>query len=136
MLNLVSGEQIRRYEAITTQLRVIFPYSKDERTTLFDQSVLQADYPKTWSFLKKYEQFLRKRDSGKLNDDHWYRYSRNQNLDKQALPKILIAGTARTLICTVDENGEFAANDKRVYTVLTSPDDLWYLEPVPESVIL
>lgn len=127
MLNLVSGDQIRRYEGVETQLRVIFPYTKDERTALLEESVLQAEYPKAWRFLKKYEPFLRERDSGKLNDTQWFRYSRNQNLDKQALPKILISGTAKTLICTIDEEGEYAANDKRVYTILTSPDNLWYL---------
>jgi len=135
MLKLVSGDQIRRYEAVDTDLRVIFPYTKDENTQLIDQSIFEANYPKTWHFLKKYEQFLRDRDSGKLNDNQWYRYSRNQNLDKQALPKILIAGTARTLICTLDENGEYAANDKRVYTILAAPENLWFLMGILNSAV-
>jgi len=100
---------------------------------LLDASTLRTTYPRAWSFLSKYEGFLRARDSGKLNNELWYRYSRNQNLDKQALPKILIAGTAKNLICTVDENGEYAANDKRVYTVIPTTEDLWYLTGILNS---
>jgi hypothetical protein len=135
MLKLVTGEQIKRYENPSTEIRIIFPYTRDGNSSLLDESTLRTTYPRAWSFLSKYEGFLRARDSGKLDNELWYRYSRNQNLDKQALPKILIAGTAKNLICTVDENGEYAANDKRVYTVIPSTEDLWYLTGILNSKV-
>ncbi len=130
-LKLVSGDQVRRYQDPATNLRTIFPYTSQGNAELLDPQAMARNFPKAWAFLKSYEEFLRKRDGGKLNDDQWYRYSRNQNLDKQAQPKLLVAGTAQSLLCTVDEKGEYAANDKRVYTILAETiDDLWYLAGV------
>lgn len=130
-LRLATGDHIKRYQSVKTELSIIFPYSKDSDAKLYEPFEMKEKFPKTWDFLKTYEIFLRNRDGGKLNDERWYRFSRSQNLDKQALPKIMIAGTARTVLCSVDEKGEIAANDKRVYSIFTySLEHLWFLSGI------
>lgn len=62
-----------------------------------------------------------------MNHDGWYGYSRNQNLNKQDNPKIVIAGTALNIEAAVDFNGDFATNDKRVYSVYANRKDLYFL---------
>jgi hypothetical protein len=137
VLDLATGDHIKRYQTVLTNLKIIFPYTKDGKARLLEPLEMESSFPKTWNFLGSYEEFLRNRDGGRLDDIHWYRYSRNQNLDKQPLPKLLIAGTAQTLLCTVDEEGKIAANDKRVYSVFpSSPIDLWFLAGILNSSVI
>lgn len=136
-LKLATGDHIKRYQSVKTELGIIFPYTKGGKAKLYEPYVMARDFPKTFKFLTIYEEFLRQRDGGKLDDEHWYRYSRNQNLDKQPLPKLMIAGTAQNVLCVVDENGEIAANDKRVYSIfMTSVDDLWFLAGLLNSTVI
>jgi hypothetical protein len=133
-LALATGDHIKRYQSVNTDLAIIFPYTKDGKAKLYEPSRMSNDFPKAWVFLKTYEAFLRQRDGAKLDDDQWYRYSRNQNLEKQSLPKLMIAGTAQSVLCAVDERGEIAANDKRVYSIFTSSvQDLWFLAGILNS---
>jgi len=137
VLKLATGDHIKRYQSVKTELGIIFPYTKGGKAKLHEPYVMEREFPKAWEFLTIYEAFLRQRDGGKLDDEHWYRYSRNQNLDKQPLPKLMIAGTAQSVLCTVDENGEIAANDKRVYSIFTtSVDDLWFLAGMLNSPVI
>ena len=136
-LKLATGDHIKRYQSVQTNLGIIFPYTKDGKAKLYEPHVMERDFPNTWKFLKIYETFLRKRDDGKLDEKYWYRYSRNQNLDKQSRPKLMIAGTAQNVLCSVDENGEIAANDKRVYSIFTdSVDDLWFFAGILNSPVI
>lgn len=138
---IVSGEHIKRYEKPLSEQFIIFPYRKvDKNIQLIEFAEMEIHFPSTLNFLKINEKFLRKRDGGKLNDDSWYRFSRNQNLDKQEIPKLLIAGTAPNLRVSCDVNGNFATNDKRVYSIYTkNTTDLLYLlgilnSPIPNFV--
>ena len=126
---LVSGEDVRRFIKPSTSLHILFPYKLvDGGIFLIEPKEMEADYPNAWKYLSKFEAELRDRDSGSVNDDRWYRYSRTQNLTKQSLPKILIAGTVNKLRCSIDYEGEVAANDKRVYTITAhSNENLLYI---------
>lgn len=124
LLPLVSGEDIRAFANPVSRLDIIFPYEIDDngKHQLISPENMASSYSDTWLFLKSYESFLRQRDSGKLDDVDWYRYSRNQNLDKQNKPKILVAGTAKQIRATYDFNGDVAVNDKRVYMIAPSEE--------------
>jgi type I restriction-modification system DNA methylase subunit len=136
MLNLVSGEDVKRYQTPKTNLCIIFPYQKEDRMKLLEGSEFRKSYPNAWSYLKKFEKDLRKRDGKKLDNEYWYAYSRNQNLDKQSNPKLLIAGTASELRVSIDADGAVAANDKRVYTISgANIDSLLFLQGVLNSPV-
>ena len=136
MLNLVSGEDVKRYQSPKTNLCIIFPYQKKERMNLLEGGEFKKNYPSVWTYLKKFEKDLRKRDGEKLDNEHWYAYSRNQNLDKQSSPKLLIAGTAPELRVSIDADGAVAANDKRVYTISDkSIEGLLFLQGILNSPV-
>jgi SAM-dependent methyltransferase len=137
---LISAADIDRFIVHTPPLSIIFPYSLGgPRPQLLDRSRMESDFPKTWKHLKKHEPLLRKRDAGQFatngdEKDHWYAYSRNQNLDKQSSPKIVIAGTGVRIEAALDADGLYAANDKRVYSVFpTDSADLKFLTGILNS---
>jgi hypothetical protein len=137
MRPLISAADIDRFVIHTPALSILFPYSfNNGRPVLMDQKRMTSTYPHAWAHLGKHEAFLRKRDAGqfaKNGDEHdrWYAYSRNQNLDKQSSPKIVIAGTGVCIEAALDEEGRYAANDKRVYSVFpTDPSDLKFLNGI------
>jgi hypothetical protein len=56
--------------------------------------------------LRSYEQVLRARENGKMNDDEsWWGYNYPKNLDKQEIPKLIVPRLVPKLGCTVDETG-------------------------------
>ncbi len=125
---LVSSQDIDRYFLAEPSLQIIFPYEvHKDQAKLLSESKLKGSYPLCWQYLKDHEDFLRLRDGGKMNHDGWYGYSRNQNLSKQDSPKIVIAGTALHIEAAVDFSGNFATNDKRVYSVYAEQENLYFL---------
>ena len=127
-LPLISASDIDRFTIHPTSLAIIFPYDLTGSQPVFvGEKQFQAKYPKAFRHLETHEKKLRKRDAGQFlvggdQEEQWYAYSRNQNLEKQSLPKIVIAGTAMQIEAAIDANGAFATNDKRVYSVF--PQDL------------
>lgn len=118
MKAILTGENINRYIIPNENDHIIFPYEKNgNKIILISFENLKTKYPLCFKYLSNFEKSLRKRDSGKLNDSQWFRFSRNQNLDKQNLPKLMISGTATELRVIADEKGSFSANDKRVYSI-------------------
>jgi hypothetical protein len=137
---LISAADIDRFIIHAPPLSILFPYALSSgRPVLFDQARMAADFPQAWAHLQKHEVFLRKRDAGQFaidgdERDRWYAYSRNQNLDKQSLPKIVIAGTGMCIEAALDDEGKYAANDKRVYSVFpANSDDLKFLTGILNS---
>lgn len=135
-LPLISAEDIDPYLIAKPTAEIIFPYEEKEKGF---QAIPEADFkkrfPLAYKHLKANEVELRSRDSRKMDeDDIWYTFSRTQNLDKQRLPKIVIAGTGQRIEAAIDYKGTFATNDKRVYSVFpTSNDDMAYLTGVLNS---
>lgn len=137
---LISAADIDRFFVYSPSLAIIFPYEfKSGKPSLIGEKKFRAEFPKAWSYLKKNEKELRKRDAGQFAEDGdqkdaWYAYSRNQNLDKQSSPKIVIAGTGVRIEAAIDEKGIYAANDKRVYSVFPkNPLDLKFLTAILNS---
>ena len=134
-LPLISAEDIDPFLITKPNAEIIFPYEDDG--TGFEaigEKDFKKRFPLAYKHLKSNEADLRKRDSGKMDGAHWYTFSRTQNLDKQALPKIVIAGTGQRVEAALDAKGKFATNDKRVYSVYpTTPEDLAFLTGILNS---
>ncbi len=133
---LISSQDIDRFCLNEPPLKIIFPYrSEGNQAKVMPVSQLARDFPLCWQYLNGYEEFLRSRDSGKMDHDGWYGYSRNQNLNKQDSPKVVIAGTALNIEAAVDFDGSYATNDKRVYSVYAEKDDLYFLCAILNSAV-
>jgi len=127
---LVSGAEAKRYKVPITTTYLIFPYeNKDGRVQLMSESTIQDRFPKAWTYLKKYEEELRNRENGKMNNDNsWWAYNYPKNLDKQELAKLCVAQTVPGMRVFYDAKGEFYLNNVRVNGIIFSDNDTgWFL---------
>jgi hypothetical protein len=129
MRPLVSGPEAKRYLAPQTDTFVLFPYRLDkDRPQLIKPAEIQIVYPSGWKYIQSHEKALRGREDGKHDDDEWYRFGRNQNLDKQELQKLIVAQTVPNLRVCYDSDGAFFLNNVRVNGILPADHDGgWYL---------
>lgn len=134
---LVSGEHAKRYILPATEKYVLFPYEKtDQGMRLISQSDMATKSPMAWSYLKTYEANLRKRESNKHDDDQWYRFGRNQSLDKQEVPKLIVAQTVPCLRVCFDVEGDFYINNVRVNGIASdSTEQLWFILGILNSKV-
>lgn len=72
---------------------VIYPY--DERGKLLPEEVLEAEYPKTYAYLKKNKERLLARDKGKIDPERWYGFGREVSIVSGFGEKILTSGMNR-----------------------------------------
>ena len=126
---LVSGPHAKRYQAPRTDTWILFPYDlSGESVNLFAPDVMLKKFPRAWAYLKTHEPALRARESGKFDDEKWYRFGRSQNIDKQELPKVCVAQTVPHLRMFYDEAGDFFINNVRVNGILPPRrEDGWFL---------
>ena len=80
---LVSGRQAVPFAAPRTDVRLLFPYVMRGNNAELLSPAEMAKHRLTWAYLKGHEKALRAREGGKFDDDQWYRFGRNQSLDKQ-----------------------------------------------------
>ncbi len=128
MRPLVSGQEANRYQVPKTDMYILFPYKvENESVSLYNHADIKK-YPKAWDFLRRFEEPLRARESRAFDDDEWYRFGRNQNIDKQEDRKLIVAQTVRMLSVCPDHKGKFYLNNVRVNGILPRRDsDFWYL---------
>ncbi len=129
MRPLVSGPEANRYQRPTTELFLLFPYRvAGGRVELLPAGELASKLPRAWRYLSGFEQELRKREGGKFDDDQWYRFGRNQNIDKQHLPKLCVPQTVPSLRVANDSEGAVCINNVRVNGILTdTAETSWFL---------
>jgi hypothetical protein len=79
---LLKGEDVHRYEPVSSDRFVIFPYQRDnDLATLYTEQELESKYPLGYVYLKQCESALRGREKGRLEKDNfWYRYIYPKNL--------------------------------------------------------
>lgn len=97
------------------------------RPALFDATTMATRFPKAWKHLCRYETELRAREHSAFDDDQWYRFGRNQNIDKQRLPKLGVAPTVPEMRVFFDSTGEFCLNNVRVNGVLVDDAYAWFV---------
>jgi Eco57I restriction-modification methylase len=128
MKPLISGAEAKRFLEPETDTYLLFPYRVlPDATTLLTPDEMAAEFPKAWKYLQLHEEELRAREGKKFNDDKWYRMGRTQNLDKQEVPKLLVAQLVPELRVCFDNKGRFYANNVRVNGILPRGDNGWFL---------
>ncbi len=135
---LVSGPETKRYLTPKTDTYLLFPYIVDKMgARLLSEKEMAKRFPKAWAYLKKFETMLRKRESNFFDDEQWYRFGRNQSIDKQELTKLGVAETVPGMRVFADNKGEFYFNNVRVNGILPKHEtDLWYLLGVLNSPLV
>ena len=141
---LLKGEDVHRYEKITTNRVVIFPYKLENgNAELYKEEEIQENFPNGYSYLKECEDVLRDREKGRLkNDNFWYRYIYPKNLtlfdnEKLVAPEISLGGNfsydekgqyySTTTIYGYIKKEEISESYKSLMAILNSKLLWWYL---------
>lgn len=134
---LVSGPEAKRYQRPATHTYLLFPYAvENARARLISAAELQSGYPKAWAYLRRFEAQLRARERGLFDDNEWFRFGRNQNIDKQEFPKLLVPRLVTHLFAVADPAGEFYLDNVDVGGVIpANAIDLWFLCGVLNSPV-
>lgn len=117
MKALVSGAEAERYATPVTDTYLLFPYLVEERpeggadTRLFTPSEMADRFPRGWTYLQEHEATLRGRESSAFDDNVWYRFGRNQNIDKQHLAKLIVPRLVQNLYCAFDDQGAYCLDN-------------------------
>lgn len=124
MKPLVSGPEAKRYEQPETNTFLLFPYERDAggAMRLIPTDEMERRFPRAWAHLRKWEAELRKRESSAFDDENWYRFGRNQNLDKHDVPKLIVAQTVPEMRVCGDYEGTTYLNNVRVNGILPAND--------------
>jgi hypothetical protein len=124
MRPLVSGEEAKRYLVPSTNMYLLFPYDDTgPRSRLLTVLELERTFPQGWAYLLKHSEKLRQREKGAFNDDSWYRFGRNQNIDRQKSPKLGVGQTVPEMRVFFDEHGDYCFNNVRVNGILSTDSD-------------
>ncbi|MBA3474455.1 MAG: Eco57I restriction-modification methylase domain-containing protein, partial [Rubrobacter sp.] len=87
---------------------LVFPYKLfGERAELVPASEMSSSYPRTWEYLKSKEESLRRRESGKADNERWYGYIYRKNLTSFEAPKLVVQVVSRI--------GRYAYDDTGIY---------------------
>ncbi|MCR9219072.1 MAG: BREX-1 system adenine-specific DNA-methyltransferase PglX [Alphaproteobacteria bacterium] len=122
MKPLVSGAEAKRYIEPVTDTYLLFPYEVDaDGVHLMSATRLRTRCPLAWSYLTSWEATLRRRESGKMDDDQgWWAYNYPKNLDKQEIEKLIVAQTVPKLRVSLDSRAACYLNNVRVNGIVPS----------------
>lgn len=138
MKPLVSGSEAKRYEEPETNTYLLFPYERDARGAmrLIPADALARRFPKAWAHLRRWEKELREREKKAFDDEAWYRFGRNQSIDKQDTAKLIVAQTVPELRVCVDDSASKYLNNVRVNGILArKPGDIHFLLGVTNGAV-
>jgi len=140
MKPLISGVEAKRYEAPETETYILFPYERGEdgAVRLLRQNELERRFPNAWAYLLTYETVLRSREQKKdrngeivsapFDTEDWYRFGRNQSLERQDAVKLIVPRIVEHLKASLDDGGRLCLDNVDVGGVIPrSPEDAGYL---------
>ncbi|WP_270373655.1 Eco57I restriction-modification methylase domain-containing protein [Marinicauda sp. Alg238-R41] len=130
MRPLVSGTEAKRYVSPDGEKRILFPYRvKGADYSLFTEIEMKKWFPNAWKYLKSVEEELRARGNGEVdNDEKWWGWIYLKNIDKQGLPKLMVAQTVPEMRVSPDEGGDYCLDNVRVNGILPAhQQDFYYL---------
>ena len=106
---LLKGEDVHRYEPVTSNRFVIFPYKKgDDSAILYTEKEIKECFPLGYVYLKQCETALRGREKGRFNlDGEWYQYSRKQGISCAECEKLVAPEISKGGNFSYDYKGEF-----------------------------
>ncbi len=124
---LLKGKDVHRYDAISADKVVIFPYKLEgDKSRLYEETEIEELFPLGYKYLKKCESVLRDREKGRFNiDGSWFQFGRKQAIissqqEKLIAPEISVGGNY-----AYDKNGQFYATTT-IYGYVKNDD-------IPES---
>jgi hypothetical protein len=137
MRPLVSGAEAKRYQSPQTDTWLLFPYEiSGAKPRLLSENEMSSNFPLAFTYLKKHEQELRSRESGKFDNGLWYRFGRNQNIGIHEQPKLLVPRLILKLFCAMDEKGEVYLDNVDVGGIsVSNVDELPYLAGILNSPV-
>ena len=88
---LLKGEDVHRYDNLSSNRYVIFPYKLENGTAnLYAEEELKLLFPNGYAYLKECETLLRGREKGRFDiDGQWFQFGRRQGLSYGNIPKIV-----------------------------------------------
>ena len=114
MKPLVSGPEAKRYVEPLTETFLLFPYRVDAQgARLIPAADMAAQYSLAWAYLRSWEADLRARENDGFDDEQWWQFGRNQNIDKQEIEKLIVAQTVPSLRACADAEAAFYINNVR-----------------------
>lgn len=122
MKPLISGAEAKRYEDPETSTYILFPY---ERTPggamrLISETDMRRRFPKAWRHLESFENNLRRRESGKFDDENWHQFGRNQSINRQEDVKLIVPRIVEHLKVSLDADGDFCLDNVDVGGVIST----------------
>lgn len=133
---LISGQEAKRYQSPRTDTFLLFPYEIKSSASggtcsvaptikprLYTAKEMRDRFPLAWAYLRLHEATLRGRESKKFDDDEWYRFGRNQNIDKQEFPKLMVPRLITRLFCAMDLEGSCYLDNVDVGGILCAKTD-------------
>jgi hypothetical protein len=134
MKPLVSGPEAKRYEEPQTNTYLLFPYERDARGVmrLIAAEDMAQRFPQAWAHLRRWEEDLRRRESGKMDrDKDWWGYVYLKNMAKQDSAKLIVPRLVEHLKCSLDAEGGVFLDNVDAGGILPTPNvDLSYLMAV------
>ena len=106
---LLKGEDVHRYDVITTNRVVIFPYKMVEgKPILYGENELKGLFPNGYSYLKECESILRNREKGRFNiDGAWFQFGRKQGISSAEEIKLVAPDISMGGNFALDTEGQF-----------------------------
>ncbi|MDU1906702.1 MAG: TaqI-like C-terminal specificity domain-containing protein, partial [Dysgonomonas sp.] len=106
---LLKGEDVHRYEPVKSNRFVIFPYKKeDSSSVLYTEEELELNFPLGYKYLKRCEPTLRGREKGRFNiDGEWFQYGRKQGINYAECEKLVAPEISKGGNFSYDFKGEF-----------------------------
>ncbi|MBI1811186.1 MAG: Eco57I restriction-modification methylase domain-containing protein [Nitrospirae bacterium] len=99
---------VRRYELVNVNKRLIFPYKiVDGKSQLIDAVQYGKDFPLTWQYLVDNKPLLIRRNKGKIQRTEWYGYVYKKNHTRLATPKLLVPSIGTGSCFAADISGEY-----------------------------
>ena len=134
---LISGSDAIAFATPPTDTFLIFPYHvTDDECRLLTVKEMQK-HRRCWAYLQEHESLLRAREDTGFDDDQWYRFGRNQNIDKQHLPKLLVPRLLTDLMAGCDRDGSVCIDNVDVGGVLLKKKgDTFYILGLLNSLAL
>ena len=119
---LLKGEDVHRYDNLSSNRYVIFPYKLENGTAnLYAEEELKLLFPNGYAYLKECETLLRGREKGRLkNDIYWYRYIYPKNLTLFQSPKLVAPEISLGGNYAFDVSGQFYSTTKIYGYILKS----------------
>ncbi len=107
---LLKGENIKRYEQVSSSLYIIYPHFKDQKgkTRPYEEKELEARFPKALGYLRQFKShLLAKKIQYKTNPIYWFALHRSRDMSIFEQLKILTPQLQNRPSFTIDRDGWF-----------------------------